>query len=477
MISSRRHGSALCIFLLVCLALTGCGDDSPWRYAPGVPASPTALVATSGNGQVSLSWVAADGAAAYNVYYSTQPGVGKNGIPQLSNLTGNSCIVSGLANDVVYYFAVTAASSSGMSAPSNEVTVAPSAPGPFLQSDLQGTWYFNALATGPDAKWMRGSVVVDPAGNVSVAAFLDSTGQTSAPADLFGPLTILPDGMLVQTNAVGFRGVLSANQFKDLIVGTASTAADAPTIMVLQKRVPGVSYAATDIQGTGKLVAGPLAYVYHQLSGGAAGAWEYGSGQIGRDQTETYTAISGPTPRPLPGAGNKVTNLAITVDGIVSESAVPGVLPPPSLLLDHAVMSADKMTIVGTATDQNGACVLRVMQFVHPPAISLTASSYAGGDLTGTYQMHMLFSGSGSLWGNGSLTLDATGAGSYGSYLDSSGSAALPAAILLSMDQQGMLTDAANPTDNGQLAYFKDLLVATGTGTSGASFLSIGVKR
>ena len=463
--------------MLLCLLLGGCGS-SPWRYSPGNPDTPAGLTATAGNGQVALSWAAAGNAAAYDVYYSTSPGVGKSGGVEIANVSGTSTIVTGLTNNVTYYFTVAAVNTTAESTLSSEVAATPSIPSPFLQADLQGTWYFNALVSGANAGWLRGTAAVDGSGNVSVTSFLDSAGNMTAPADLFTAMTIRPDGTVTQSGAAAsFHGVLSAGQYRDLLAGSGTRGGTSPMILIMQKRVPGISYDVNDIKGTGRLVAGPLPFVYHQLSSGASGEWEYAAGQIGQDQSESYASINGPTPRQLPAGGNKVASIAVTADGIVTESPLAGALPQPAALLTRGVMSADKMTIVGTATDAGGVYLLRIIQFVHPPSIVLTPVNYTLAQLAGTYAVHTLAGLPSPLWANGTLAIDGAGIASAVSYLDSTGSTALPGPVALSMDPEGTVTNSADPSYHGKLSYFDDLLVATRTGASGSYSLSLMLKR
>ena len=93
-----------------------------------------------------LSWSAAANAAAYTVYYATAPGVGVATATKIPTVTSTSTVVTGLDNNVTYYFAVSAQNSSGESPLSDEIAATPAATGAFQQSDLQGTWYFNVLA-------------------------------------------------------------------------------------------------------------------------------------------------------------------------------------------------------------------------------------------------------------------------------------------------------------------------------------------
>jgi hypothetical protein len=475
-VAGNRRFILMLYGVLLCLFLAGCGSDNPWRYSPGVPSAPAGLAAAPGSGQVALNWQGSAVASAYTIYYATSPAaIGSSG--RIDKVSGSTCIVTGLANDVTYYFAITARSSSGESARSAVVSATPSAQGAFQQSDQQGTWYFNALVTGPNARWMRGAISIDAAGKVSVSTFLDSLGNTAAPAGLFTSLALLADGYVMQQDGNGFQGVLSANQYRDLLAGTATVFGDSRMLMILQKRVPGVTYSSADIKGTGKLVAGPLLYVYHQLSAGSAQEWEVASCQVGQDQSETYASINAPTPRVIPGAGSKVVSLAITADGLVTETPLPGVVPQPAALLQGAVMSADKMTIVGTATDARGAYLLRVIQLVHPPSVNLSSSDYAAGSLAGSYVFRDVTARAISTWAYGNLGIDSTGSSTVSTYLDSAGSSALPAPMAVTMDAQGSLTSAADPSFSGKLSFYGDLLVATRTDPGGASRLRIALKR
>ena len=462
--------------VMLALALCACGS-SPWRFNPGGPETPSGLVATAGDGQVSLSWSRTNGAASYAIRYSTSPGVAANSAAITLVVKETTATVPGLANGTRYYFVVSAVNATGESVPSSEATAIPSLPGPFLQTDLQGTWRFNALVTGANAKWLRGSVGIDGLGAVTVTTYLDSSGATVAPAGLFGTMTILPDGTLVQDGAApDFHGMLSANLHKDLMVITSSAGSTSRMLLILQKSVPGSVFLSTDIQGTGSAVAGPLAMVYHQLSSGAVSEWETASIQAGRDQKLTYLALNAPTPHPLPGAGSKVAAMAITADGTVTESSLAGVVPQPAALLT-GVMSADKMTIVGTATDARGAFLLRVIQLIHPPATLLSPTSYLLADLAGSYGYQALVGGPDPLWVYGTQSVGATGGAGFTAYLDAGGSLAVPASVTLAMDQQGLVTDAGDPSYNGQFAYFKDMIVATRTDAGGASRLSIALRR
>jgi len=91
---------------------------------PGTPPSaPTGVLATAGDGQVTVSWSPVTGAMSYNIYWNTTGGV----------TASDSAIISApspyvhldLTNDTTSYYAVTAVNSDGESALSTEASATP----------------------------------------------------------------------------------------------------------------------------------------------------------------------------------------------------------------------------------------------------------------------------------------------------------------------------------------------------------------
>ncbi len=83
------------------------------------PAAPTALVATSATGSVTLSWHASSLAQGYSVLRSTTTGTG---YVALATTTGTSYVDTAVTAGATYYYVVAAQSSSGLSANSNEAS-------------------------------------------------------------------------------------------------------------------------------------------------------------------------------------------------------------------------------------------------------------------------------------------------------------------------------------------------------------------
>jgi cellulose 1,4-beta-cellobiosidase len=90
------------------------------------PAEPTGVTATTGDGQVTISWTAVPGATTYHIYWSTYSGVTPlNGFLKAGAATP-SYTHKGLSNGTTYYYVVTAVNGNGESSASAQVSVAPS---------------------------------------------------------------------------------------------------------------------------------------------------------------------------------------------------------------------------------------------------------------------------------------------------------------------------------------------------------------
>ncbi|MDQ7094238.1 Ig-like domain-containing protein [Desulfosporosinus sp. PR] len=88
--------------------------------------SPTNLSATVGNGQISLAWDGVTGATSYNMKRSTTAGGPYTSIAQ--NVSGTSYSDTSVTAGTAYYYVVTAITSGGESANSNEASATVPAP-------------------------------------------------------------------------------------------------------------------------------------------------------------------------------------------------------------------------------------------------------------------------------------------------------------------------------------------------------------
>src|SRR5712691_6853802 len=115
--------TALCGAALVLLTACGSSSSSDGNM-PSEPGAPV-VSATTGNGQVTLSWPAVTGATTYNVYSSASAPVTTAGTK--TNVTATGATLSALTNGTPVFAAVTAVNAVGESPLSSEVCAVPTA--------------------------------------------------------------------------------------------------------------------------------------------------------------------------------------------------------------------------------------------------------------------------------------------------------------------------------------------------------------
>lgn len=99
--------------------------SSPTVAAPP-PVAVSSITAVPGDGQNTLGWMGVLGAAQYNLYWKTTPGVTKANSTKVAGISF-PMIHSSLTNGVNYYYVITAANNTGESAISPEVSAKPGA--------------------------------------------------------------------------------------------------------------------------------------------------------------------------------------------------------------------------------------------------------------------------------------------------------------------------------------------------------------
>lgn len=102
----------------------GSNEATATPSASALPAAPTGVKATAGDGSVTLTWDAVPGATSYVVYWDTTPGV--TTLDGSFACTGSPCTKGSLVNGTIHYFAVSALISASESPLSTEVTATPS---------------------------------------------------------------------------------------------------------------------------------------------------------------------------------------------------------------------------------------------------------------------------------------------------------------------------------------------------------------
>jgi len=161
----------------------GASANSAEISAITVPAAPTGLTTTAGNGQVALSWNASTGATSYTVLRATSPGGPYTTLA--TGVTGTSYTDTTALPGWTYYYAVSAGDSSGLSQSSTSATITASTVAmSWLKLDeTSGTTAADATGNGNTATLANGAIWV--AGQIGNALSLDGTTQyASLPASV-----------------------------------------------------------------------------------------------------------------------------------------------------------------------------------------------------------------------------------------------------------------------------------------------------
>ena len=164
----------------------GGGGTDPDTTAPGAP---TGLAATAGDASVALSWAANSESdlAGYKLYRSTT--AGQQGTSVAGNLiSGTNYSDTGLTNDVVYYYTVTAVdTSANESASSNEANAVPTATTGCVATSMSVSSMIagaDSINKGTKQPWSNVSVVDDCGDAVSGAVVtVDFSGSVNSTGD------------------------------------------------------------------------------------------------------------------------------------------------------------------------------------------------------------------------------------------------------------------------------------------------------
>ncbi len=155
---------------LLAVSLSACsGGGGGGGGTGGGSSAPTGVVATPGNGQVTLSWSGVTGATSYNIYWSTSSGVTTINGTKITNAP-NPYTHTGRTNGTTYYYIVTAVTPSGDGDASAQVSATPVA----SSGSHQYVTQWGSSGTGNGQFSTIQGIAVDGSGNVYVADSFDN---------------------------------------------------------------------------------------------------------------------------------------------------------------------------------------------------------------------------------------------------------------------------------------------------------------
>ena len=188
---NKSFKNLLTFFLTIFIVLLSFSSIFGTAKAETLPiASPTNLVATSGDSQINLTWSSVQGATYYNVFIS-QDGLIYNSISVPATITTTGFNVTGLTNGKLYYFKTSAANIEEESMYSNVTRQTPAVRIAPVNLGAAGNYAILAktgISTVPNSV-ITGNIGVSPIDSTAITGFsliLDSTTAFSRSTQLVG---------------------------------------------------------------------------------------------------------------------------------------------------------------------------------------------------------------------------------------------------------------------------------------------------
>jgi hypothetical protein len=238
----------------------------------------------------------------------------------------------------------------------------------FTPADLAGAWNYQLVLHTYPSRWARGDVEIATNGTMTFISYLDSSNVKTLPSSVTLTINAIT-GVITDSGNAANHYTMASN--KKLIAGTQDNGGALPyALIILQKKVPGTSYAESDLQSKN--------FVDHQLAVGTCFSWEYGSGSTSSSGEITQSSKTTPT------AGTTTTpddlgSISVDSNGIVTMSGN---------ATFGGFLSADKKTIVGTSTtDSIGTYSMMIVNLID-------GQSSSTGGVAGAWYYHMLTPGS-----------------------------------------------------------------------------------
>lgn len=299
----------------------------------------------------------------------------------------------------------------------------------YQQTDLQGVWESNSLASGPGAPWWERAHIVVAADGSFTASTTVSTGE----ADSFqGWFTLSSTGIVTLAGSSTFRGVLDADKTVLVMTDTWSSGSPGTTELKVAVKTAG-TYGLPDLRGAWEMNS--------IASGPGAPWWERGRLTVAADGSFSGTLMDDQG-EPDPQA----STFSITPDGIVTMAAS---------ATARGVMDAGRSVLVMTSTWAAGS----------PGTTDLgvgvkMSGTYSLADLVGRWEVNGLATGPGAPWWDRGQIMVAADGSFTGSTVESDGGGG-PISGTFSISPEGVVTLAGSSTERGVLDAGKTVIAWT----------------
>jgi Fibronectin type III domain len=422
------------------ILIAGCGGGGS-ESAIAVPAAPTNLAATPGNGQVSLAWTAVTGATSYKVYSATTPGVTPGPATLVGTSATPSAVISGLTNGTTYYFVVTAVNAGGESLKSNEANATPNPDVPIAPANLAATPGNGQVSLTWDA--------VTGATSYNIYYGTTAGATTSSPTKVTGATGTSQDVTSLTNGTTYYFVVTAVNAGGESVPSVEThTTPTAPAV-----------FAQADLTGTWNIInfrAGP------GVNAGTAQGWQIANISIdaaGAITFNTYLDNFGTT---TPPTGTKIWTITPGASGLITET---GVL---AFQFPHLVLASNKRIMTGTSSFGGTERVIRIA------VKQVSGITFSNTDLTGpaAFNFNELHSGSDSTWAYGAGTINASRLATVTSLTTPTGPGTSPAVTTVSFANttsatRGIVTNSTIPTFHGIMTPDKKVIFAVETTSPG----------
>ncbi len=323
------------LFVALLAACGGGGGSSSTSGA--APGAPSAVTATAGDNETTISWGAVAGATSYNVYRSTTPG-GQG--TKIAATTTTSYVDATAANGTTYYYQVTADNAAGegsVSTQSPGVTPAVPVAVPTAPTGMN--------ATPGDAQVTINWTAVAGARSYNVYR---STGSGSLGAKVGSSSTTQYVDAAVSNGSTYYYAVTADNAAGEG-VASAQTSGVTPAAPVSAPAAPtGINVVAGNGQVTVSWSAVPSATSYNVYRSTSAGTRGPKVGSSATTSFDDATAANGATYYYVVTANNAAGESAASASSPAATPSVPVTVPPAPTAV-NAVAGNALVTVTWTA--------------------------------------------------------------------------------------------------------------------------------